>query len=70
MPLQLCMAADMGRHFKNVMRLVVQLAMEDPSNVRRLITELEDTGEIEKGDLNYLLRLAEKWEEVAQSNRR
>lgn len=59
----------MGRHFKNVMRLVVQLAMEDPSNVRRLITELEYTGEIEKGDLNYLLRLAEKWEEIAQSNR-
>ncbi len=59
----------MDRHHKHVLRLVIHLAMEDPSEVKRVIRDLEKNGEIDPGDLDYLVRLAEKWERIGRSRR-
>jgi hypothetical protein len=55
---------------KRVVSLVIQLAKDDPHLVKAVITRLRGTGEIEKDDLVYLDRIADRWIDIAQKNRK
>jgi len=54
----------MDRHNKNIVRMAIQLAMEDPTLIEGVIEKLEQSGEVEEGSLNYLLNIARKWDEI------
>lgn len=54
---------------KKIVSMVVQMAKDDPLLVKELIQKLEMSGEIERDDLTYLRKIADKWIKIARVNR-
>lgn len=53
---------------KRISRSVIEMAKDDPELVTSIIDELEQTGQIEKGDLDYLRLIAKRWQEINEAN--
>ena len=49
--------------------LAVELARDDPQLVKEVIARLRQSGEIERDDLVYLDRIADRWIRIAEENR-
>ena len=49
--------------------LAIELAREDPLLVKEVIARLRQSGEIERDDLVYLDRIADRWIRIAEENR-
>lgn len=54
---------------RNVVALVIELAKEDPKLVIEVISTLKATGEIEPGDLDYLEKIADRWNKIGEANK-
>lgn len=55
---------------KRVAATVIALAQEDPLLVKEVIARLRASGEIAADDLVYLDRIADRWIDIADTNRR
>ena len=55
---------------RRIAATMIQLAKDDPSLVKEVISRLRESGEIEADDLVYLDRIAERWIAIAAGNRR
>ena len=55
---------------RRIAATVIQLAKDDPSLVKEVIARLRESGEIEADDLVYLDRIADRWIQIADENRR
>ena len=49
--------------------LAIELARDDPLLVKEVIARLRQSGEIERDDLVYLDRIADRWIRIAEENR-
>ena len=49
---------------------VIQLAKDDPFLVKEVLARLRESGEIDVDDLVYLDRIADRWIQIADENRR
>ena len=49
--------------------LAIELARDDPQLVKEVIARLRQSGEIERDDLVYLDRIADRWIRIAEENR-
>ena len=49
--------------------LAIELARDDPLLVKEVIARLRQSGEIERDDLVYLDRIADRWIKIAAENR-
>ncbi len=49
--------------------LAIELARDDPQLVKEVIVRLRQSGEIERDDLVYLDRIADRWIRIAEENR-
>ena len=49
--------------------LAIELARDDPLLVKEVIARLRRSGEIERDDLVYLDRIADRWIRIAEENR-
>ena len=49
--------------------LAIELARDDPLLVKEVIAQLRQSGEIERDDLVYLDRIADRWIRIAEENR-
>ena len=48
--------------------LAIELARDDPELVKEVIARLRRSGEIERDDLVYLDRIADRWIRIAEEN--
>ena len=55
---------------KRIAATVIQLAKDDPFLVKEVIARLRESGEIDVDDLVYLDRIADRWIQIADENRR
>jgi hypothetical protein len=53
---------------RKIAAMVISLAKEDPHLVKEMIARLQESGEIEAGDLAYLERIADKWIAIGRAN--
>ena len=49
--------------------LAIELARDDPQLIKEVITRLRQSGEIERDDLVYLDRIADRWIRISEENR-
>jgi len=56
------------RYRKRIIRMVIEIAKDDPEFIVLVIAELEASGEIEQGELDYLKRIAKRWKAIAEAN--
>ena len=49
--------------------LAIELARDDPLLVKEVIARLRQSGAIERDDLVYLDRIADRWIRIAEENR-
>ena len=55
---------------RRIAATVIQLARDDPFLVKEVIARLRESGEIDVDDLVYLDRIADRWIQIADENRR
>ena len=55
---------------RRIAATVIQLAKDDPFLVKEVIARLRESGEIDVDDLVYLDRIADRWIQIADENRR
>jgi hypothetical protein len=48
--------------------MVIEIAKDDPEFIVLVIAELEASGEIEQGELDYLKRITKRWKAIAEAN--
>ena len=61
------MLVDLYR--KRIAAMAIQLATDDPQLVKQVIARLRKSGDIERDDLVYLDRIADRWIRIARHNR-
>jgi hypothetical protein len=54
---------------KPMAALAIEFAKDDPLLVKEAIARLRQSGEIERDDLVYLARIADRWIRIAEENR-
>ena len=55
---------------RRIAATVIQLAKDDPFLVKEVLARLRESGEIDVDDLVYLDRIADRWIQIADENRR
>ena len=55
---------------RRIAATVIQLAKDDPFLIKEVIARLRESGEINVDDLVYLDRIADRWIQIADENRR
>jgi RNase P/RNase MRP subunit POP5 len=58
------------RDARKAVAVALQQARENPRLVKLMIQQLKASGEVEAGDLDYLDRIADKWLQIAENNRK
>lgn len=58
------------REAKRRVGQAIQETQENPELVKALIDQLEQSGQIAKGDLDHLVRICDKWLKIAADNRK
>ena len=58
-----------SQYRNRIAALAIELARDDPLLVKEVIARLRQSGEIERDDLVYLDRIADRWIRIAEENR-
>lgn len=59
----------MNREAKRTAAFLIEQSRENHLRVLEMIEALENSGEIEKGELDFYKKLARKWLKIAETNR-